>query len=75
MYASVDCGPCASSISMDSEWEESTWLLVNRFSAAHVQCGTFTETTEMPVRPDYLDSPYEDEDEDEDEGSVEEHVE
>ena len=63
MYVAMEC-KCGGSISIDSEWEESCWLMSFRFSEAHVKCGTFTDNSEMPVRPAYLDD-------DEDEPDVE----
>jgi hypothetical protein len=73
MYANMECGKCGSSMHIDSEWEESTWMMAHRFADSHIKCGTFTATTEMTVRPEYLASPYEEEEEDE--GSVDDTVE
>ena len=42
MYVNVDCGICGSCINIDSEWEESSWMMLFRFADAHVDCGTFT---------------------------------
>jgi hypothetical protein len=50
LYANIDCGHCGSAIHIDSEWEESIWLMVYRFADAHVDCGTFTDRTELPTR-------------------------
>lgn len=50
MFVELQCGFCESSLQMDSEWEESVWLMVYRFADAHVNCGSFTDRTDLPVR-------------------------
>lgn len=51
MFCELQCGPCESSIQLDTEWEESAWLMVYRFADAHVACGVFTDRKELPSRP------------------------
>lgn len=50
MYAELACGFCESNLHLDTEWEESCWLMVYRFADAHTQCGSFTDRTELPSR-------------------------
>lgn len=50
MFMELCCGFCESSIQLDSDWEESCWLMVYRFADAHITCGTFTDRTALPDR-------------------------
>lgn len=72
MFLEINCGGCESSVQVDSDWEESVWLLAWRFTAGHVGCGTFTDLAELPVKPPVLTKVETDEDDDDTEGSTEE---
>lgn len=51
MYVSSEC-KCGANFNVDSEWEESAWLIMFRFVDAHVKCGTFTKNADLPARID-----------------------
>lgn len=39
MYIEFSCGKCEVSMSMDSSDDNAVWMLVNRFTDGHEQCG------------------------------------
>lgn len=45
MFAEVHCS-CEGSFQVDSEWDESVWMMLYRFADAHVSCGYMTERSD-----------------------------
>lgn len=46
MHTELHCGFCDSYLQMESMEEDAVWLLVHRFTDAHVACGFISPTTE-----------------------------
>jgi hypothetical protein len=44
MYVDLACGRCDSGLTLESEDESATWMLINRFANAHNECGFMTRT-------------------------------
>jgi hypothetical protein len=42
VFVELVCGKCESSLQLDSEEEDPTWLVVHRFANAHAECGFMT---------------------------------
>ena len=41
MFAEVHCA-CEGALQIDSDWDESVWMMLYRFADAHVTCGFMT---------------------------------
>jgi len=39
MFVELNCGQCASSLSLEADDETAVWIITNRFANAHTSCG------------------------------------
>ena len=52
MYVNLECS-CEAMLQIDSDWVDSTWMMIYRFADAHVTCGFMTprEDVVVPTKP------------------------